>query len=398
MQASSDTPPAPGHSPRYILVDVDGTLVDSLPGISDCFLRALSANGTEAPPEEQVRRIAGPPMIDTLKSLGLTGSLLESTYADYRSCYSGGGWRNCRPYPGMKELLYSWKDAGIVLATATSKVESSARMMLEHLGVLNCFEVIATATEGEHGRRTKTEVVGYALESLGLDPTPVAGGGPSNRSDILLVGDRIHDVEGAHAYGVRSILVDWGYGGRDEHAASDWSVAEVGELERVVADWADDRPHICVVCTGNICRSPMGEIMLRRALQDAGLGDAVRLNSCGTTGWHVGEAVDPRAAAWLQRQGYTASGHAAAEFGPEHRDADLFLVMDASNRKALEKAGVDPARIALFRSFGPAGDREVADPYYGDDADFDRAGRELDDALPGIVAWARDRVRRAPSA
>nr|WP_227871271.1 low molecular weight protein-tyrosine-phosphatase [Corynebacterium provencense] len=155
---------------------------------------------------------------------------------------------------------------------------------------------------------------------------------------------------------------------------------------------------MCVVCTGNICRSPMGEIMLRRALQDAGLGDAVRLNSCGTTGWHVGEAVDPRAAAWLQRQGYTASGHAAAEFGPEHRDADLFLVMDASNRKALEKAGVDPARIALFRSFGPAGDREVADPYYGDDADFDRAGRELDDALPGIVAWARDRVRRAPSA
>lgn len=346
----------------------------------------------EAPPEDRVRRIPGPPMIDTLGELGLTGDALERTYADYRACYSGGGWRNCSPFDGMKELLESWRDAGLVLATATSKVESSARAMLEHLGLLSCFDVVATATEDPDGRRTKSDVIAYALEQLGLDPAPVEQGGPTQRRDILMVGDRIHDVEGAHAFGIRSVLVDWGYGDRTEHDASDWSVADVDELGRVVAGWADDRPHLCVVCTGNICRSPMGEIMLRSALGQAGLGDAVRLNSCGTTGWHVGEAADPRAVSWLQQEGYAASGHAAAEFGPEHRDADLFLVMDDANRKALVKAGVDPARIALFRSFGPAGDREVADPYYGEDSDFARAGRELAEALPGIVDWARVRV------
>lgn len=372
--------------------------MDSFPGIRDSFLHALSVNGVPAPPDDQVQRISGPPMVDTLRGLGLEDGALDRTYASYRESYSGTGWQAAEPVPGMRDLLLSWRDAGIVLATATSKVETTCRLMLERFGMLDLFDVVATASDGPDGRRSKAAVIAYALEQLGLDATPVEQGGPDARRDVLMIGDRIHDVEGAHAFGVRSVLVDWGYGDRAEHDASDRSVADVDELGRVVADWADDRPHICVVCTGNICRSPMGEIMLRSALAQAGLDGKVRLNSCGTTGWHVGEAADPRAVAWLQQEGYAASGHAAAELGPEHRDADLFLVMDAANRKALVKAGVDPERIALFRSFGPAGEKEVADPYYGEDADFARAGRELAEALPGIVDRVRTLVRRRPDA
>ncbi|MGO1525471.1 arsenate reductase/protein-tyrosine-phosphatase family protein [Corynebacterium variabile] len=392
MADSSDSMPAPGPETRFLLVDVDGTLVDSFPGIRDSFLHALAANGVPAPPDDQVARISGPPMEDTLRGLGLEGELLDRTYRTYREDYSGGGWQTAEVIPGMRELVRSWKDAGYVLATATSKVETTARLMLERFDLLDLFDVVATASGERGGRRAKADVIAYALEQLGLDATPVDDGGPDHRGNVLMIGDRIHDVEGAHAYGVRSVLVDWGYGDRAEHKASDWSVADVDELSRVVADWADSRPQICVVCTGNICRSPIGEIMLRDALTEEGLIDEVKLNSCGTTGWHVGEAADPRAAASLERAGYSASGHAAAEFGPAHRDADLFLVMDDANRRALVKVGVDPGKIRLFRSFGPAGDKEVADPYYGEDADFERAEHQLAEALPGVVEWARARV------
>lgn len=367
-------------------------MVDSFHGIRDSLLRALSVNEIPAPPEEQIRRIPGPPMVDTLRAMGLDGDTLARTMAAYRSDYMVEGWKQASPVRGMRELLVQWREAGFALATATSKVESTTRLMLERFGLLDLFDVVATASPDSGGRRSKTEVIAFALEQLGIDPTPVSQGGPAHRRHVLMIGDRIHDVEGARAFGIRSVLVDWGYGDRTEHGAADWSVADVDELGRVVAQWADDRPHLCVVCTGNICRSPMGEIMVRQALVQAGLGDEVKVNSCGTTGWHVGEAADPRAVAWLQEHGYLATGHRAEEFGAAHRDADLFLIMDASHRRSLEKAGVPPERIALFRSFGPAGDREVADPYYGEDADFDRAGGQLAEALPGIVGLARELV------
>jgi phosphoglycolate phosphatase len=376
---------------RTLLIDVDGTLVDSFPGIRSSFLRALEDNDIPAPPEEQVRLIPGPPMVDTLRALGLEGDLLDSTLASYRRHYDGGGWLEAQPFDGVEDLLRTWKAAGFTLSTATSKSESSATRLLKHFGLLDYFDVLATASD-DGSRRAKPTVVAQAMGLLGQDTTPVAGGGPEHRPDLLLIGDRVHDVEGAHEFGIRSVLVDWGYGRRDEHKKSDFSVADAAELGRLVDDWADDRPQICVVCTGNICRSPMGEIMLRAALVQNGLQDDVRLNSCGTDGWHVGEAADPRAVAQLQHDGFNGSGHRAAQFGPEHKDADLFLVMTAAHRKALVKQGVDPERIALFRSFGPAGDKEVEDPYYGGPDGFVEVSRQLSEAIPGVVDWAREQI------
>ncbi|MDN6511345.1 MAG: HAD hydrolase-like protein [Corynebacterium sp.] len=383
-----------GTRNRTLLVDVDGTLVDSYPGIRSSFLRALEDNDVPAPGEDLLQLIAGPPMVDSLRGLGLEGEQLDATVASYREHYDGGGWLEARPFDGVAELLRLWKSQGYTLATATSKSLSSATRLLKHFDLYDYFDVIATASD-DGSRRAKDAVVAYALEQLGAPGgpiTPVAEGGPAHRRGLLMIGDRIHDVEGARAYGVRSVLVDWGYGVRDEHRKADYSVADASELRRLVDEWSDDRPHICVVCTGNICRSPMGEIMVRSALEEAGLDDDVRLNSCGTDGWHVGEAADPRAVARLKQDGYNGSGHRAAQFGPEHRDADLFLVMTAAPRKALVKRGVDEDRIALFRSFGPAGDKEVEDPYYGDRDGFAEVSRQLAEAIPGVVDWARAQV------
>ncbi|WP_145942018.1 arsenate reductase/protein-tyrosine-phosphatase family protein [Corynebacterium glyciniphilum] len=383
-----------GNGSRTLLVDVDGTLVDSYPGIRSSFLHALEDNDVPAPGEDLLRLIAGPPMVDTLRNLGLEGEQLEATVASYRSHYDGGGWLEAAPFDGVEELLRSWKEQGYTLSTATSKSLSSATRLLKHFGLYDYFDVIATASDdGE--RRAKDAVVAYGLEQLGAPGgpvTPAAEGGPSHRDNLLMIGDRIHDVDGARAYGVRTVLVDWGYGVREEHKKADYSVADAAELGRLVEEWSDERPHICVVCTGNICRSPMAEIMLRQALREAGLAEDIRLNSCGTDGWHVGEAADPRAVARLRQDGFNGSGHRAAQFGPEHRDADLFLVMTGAHRKTLVKQGVPEDRIALFRSFGPAGEKEVEDPYYGDKDGFAEVSRQLAEAIPGVVEWARDRV------
>lgn len=381
-------------STRTILVDVDGTLVDSYPGIRSSFLRALDENDVPIPSEEQLRLIAGPPMVDTMRGLGLEGEQLDAAVASYRKHYDGGGWLEAAPFDGVAELLTSWKKRGFTLSTATSKSLTSATRLLKHFDLYDYFDVIATASD-DGSRRAKPEVVAHALEQLGAPGGPVvptADGGPGQRPDVLMVGDRIHDVDGAHAYGIRTVLVDWGYGIRDEHKKADYSVADAAELARMVDDWTDERPHICVVCTGNICRSPMGEIMLRDALEQAGLGEDIRLNSCGTDGWHVGEAADPRAVSRLGQDGFNGSGHRAAQFGPEHRDADLFLVMTDTHRKTLVKRGVDPDRIALFRSFGPAGEQEVEDPYYGDRDGFAQVSHQLAESIPGVVDWARDRL------
>lgn len=152
---------------------------------------------------------------------------------------------------------------------------------------------------------------------------------------------------------------------------------------------------ITVVCTGNICRSPMGEIMLADALAKSGDPrlQKVTVNSCGLGDWHVGDGADPRAVKQLADQGYDGSEHVAATFGPEHEAADIFLAMDKGHVTGLKRRGVDPQKIHLYRAFDPASvtvDRphpEVADPYYGTEADFASAAEEIEAAVPGIVEF-----------
>ena len=132
-----------------------------------------------------------------------------------------------------------------------------------------------------------------------------------------------------------------------------------------------DRYRIALVCLGNICRSPMAEVVLRSLLEDAGLGDRVEVVSSGTGDWHVGNPMDRRAAATLTTHGYDASRHRAQQFAPSWLDdCDLVLAMDASNHADI--GGGD--RVRLFRDFDPRagdGDRDVPDPYYGDDDGFE---------------------------
>ncbi|MCH5644456.1 low molecular weight protein-tyrosine-phosphatase [Gordonia sp. ABSL49_1] len=151
--------------------------------------------------------------------------------------------------------------------------------------------------------------------------------------------------------------------------------------------------HISFVCTGNICRSPMAQNIFRSALDDAGLGDAVRVTSCGTSGWHVGEPADNRARTELLAHGYS-DAHVASQLGPEHFNADLLVAMDSGHVHELERKRLGD-RVRLLRSFDEAADPDdldLADPYYGGNDDFTVTREQIERSMPGLIAWATERL------
>ena len=152
--------------------------------------------------------------------------------------------------------------------------------------------------------------------------------------------------------------------------------------------------HVCFVCSGNICRSPMAEMVLRDHLRRQGLEGKVRVTSAGTGGWHVGDCADDRAAAVLAAHGYPHE-HTAAQVNTDHLKADLLVALDSGHQRALQRlvarAGGDPSRIRMLRSFDPSasGDLDVPDPYYGGSGGFTRVLRMIEAAMPGLVDWVK---------
>ncbi|HEY7722180.1 MAG TPA: low molecular weight protein-tyrosine-phosphatase [Pedococcus sp.] len=161
-----------------------------------------------------------------------------------------------------------------------------------------------------------------------------------------------------------------------------------------------DRYRVIVVCTGNICRSPMGELLLRELFEQAGLGDRVEVDSAGTTSWEEGNPADPRTLAVLRRNGHPEVGgreHLARRFVRSWLDErDLVLVADSGHLRDLHqlaRSEEQRERIRLFREFDPeaaaSGDLDMADPWYGDDEAFDRTYAEITAAAAGVVEHVR---------
>jgi protein-tyrosine phosphatase len=166
----------------------------------------------------------------------------------------------------------------------------------------------------------------------------------------------------------------------------------------------DARPYrITVVCWGNICRSPMGEYLLREAFEQAGLGERVVVSSAGTSAEELGNGMHPRTVAVMRRNGHVEAGwseHVARRFErSEFGEVDLVLPVDHVHVDALERLARDDrdrAKIRLFRSFDPgavaAGELGMDDPWYGTDPAYDQTYAEVMAAVPGIVAHVRSEL------
>jgi protein-tyrosine phosphatase len=150
--------------------------------------------------------------------------------------------------------------------------------------------------------------------------------------------------------------------------------------------------RICLVCLGNICRSPMAETVLLAELARAGLDGAVAVDSAGTGDWHVGDRMDPGARAALARRGYDGSAHRARQFDPSWLARyDLILAMDARNLADLRRMarGGEAGRIQLFGEVGGltgTGGGDIPDPWGGGPDEFGHVLDLLGTAAPVITA------------
>lgn len=189
-------------SPELVIFDLDGTLTDSADGIVSSFRHALGEIGAPIPDGDLAGRIVGPPMHLTLTAMGL-GGRADEAIAAYRADYTSRGWAMNSVFDGVPALLADLRAAGVRLAVATSKAEPTARKIIEHFGLDEHFEVIAGASP-DGVRSSKADVVAHAIAQL--EPLPL---------HVLMVGDRAHDVEGAAAHGIDTVIVEWGYGAGD---------------------------------------------------------------------------------------------------------------------------------------------------------------------------------------
>jgi phosphoglycolate phosphatase len=183
---------------RLVLFDMDGTLVDSTPGIWASIRFAAAELGLPEPTPGQLRAMVGPPLEDGFAgAFGLTGDDVARAVAAYRAHYTAGAMFDAEVYPGIPELLAGLGAEGMTLAVATSKPEPFAVQILEHIGLLTEFASVHGATL-DGAVRHKDQVVGAALAAHPGGERPV------------LVGDRSHDVLGARAHGLPCIGAGWG--------------------------------------------------------------------------------------------------------------------------------------------------------------------------------------------
>ena len=160
--------------------------------------------------------------------------------------------------------------------------------------------------------------------------------------------------------------------------------------------------RVITVCTGNICRSPMAELMLGAALEREGLDGLVEVDSAGITGYEAGRPIHPRAARRLTVTQLASEHHVAREWEPEwFRERDLILALDIDHYAWLTEAAPDQEaldKIRMLRSFDPAmADRDrldqgIEDPWYGGHADFDAVWHQIHAALPGLVGHIKAAV------
>lgn len=186
-----------------VLFDVDGTLLDSAPGIIHTIEETLQIMGVDYYGTD-LRKYLGPPLRKTYADFFQTESEIEEAVRLYRKSYAVRGSHECIPYPGVYDMLHDLKKAGIRIFTATSKPTQVVEPILNEHDMARYFEAVVGASLDTE-RDTKTDVIRYVLRSYGLQ----------NRK-VLMVGDRMDDMKGAADCGIDAAGVVYGYGSVEE--------------------------------------------------------------------------------------------------------------------------------------------------------------------------------------
>lgn len=187
-----------------LLFDLDGTLINSEPGITRGAAHAFTQLGEPAPEPEVLRSWIGPPLRDSFATRIGDPARVEQALALYRERYEAVGWTEHEVYPGIADAVLALHRAGARLAVVTAKIEAHARRIVEHLPFGHCFGNVIGATPD--GRLSyKPELIAEALSRLG-----------ATAQECVMIGDRRMDMDGARHHGMRGIGVLWGFGSAQE--------------------------------------------------------------------------------------------------------------------------------------------------------------------------------------
>jgi phosphoglycolate phosphatase len=213
-----------------VLLDLDGTLSDSRPGIVACFRYMLTQLGHDPTKAGDLTWAVGPPIAVSITQLlaQYDDARVDQGLAVYRAQYSAVAIYDCTVYPGVLDMLGALRDAGHIMCIATSKRRDFAERVVDHLGLRSYLHAVYGAEPGG-GLDNKDDLLAYVLRHEGFSPT-----------DTVMVGDRMHDIHAARANRVRSIGAAWGYGGRAEleTAGADAIAALPPEVPAVLQAWS----------------------------------------------------------------------------------------------------------------------------------------------------------------
>lgn len=207
---------------NIILFDLDGTLTDPKVGITTCCQYGLRAVGVDVPDLKELEQFIGPPLLPAFQEVyGLDEEQALKAIDKFRERFQSVGLYENELLPGVPQMLRTLKEHGKILATASSKPEVFVKQILQHFDIDSWFDEIVGSTMDEK-HAGKAEVIGEALRRLGC--------ADADRDSILMVGDRMHDVEGAVALNIRTVGVTFGYGSRSElEQAGAWRIVDTME-------------------------------------------------------------------------------------------------------------------------------------------------------------------------
>ncbi len=211
---------------RYCLFDLDGTLTDPGIGITNSVMYALEKFGIHVSDRAELFSFIGPPLGESFrKQFGFSEEQARQAVEYYREYFRPKGIFENSVYEGIPELLEKLRENHITVALATSKPYEFAVRILEHFELKQYFDYIGGATmDGRISK--KADVIAHLLDEFGN----------VDKAEVLMIGDRAQDVEGARANGLHSAGVLWGYGSAEElqGAGADYLAAKPEELLRIV--------------------------------------------------------------------------------------------------------------------------------------------------------------------
>ncbi|WP_136520447.1 HAD hydrolase-like protein [Cellulomonas telluris] len=229
---TSQPRPTPVPRPRpLVLLDLDGTLMNSAPGVLSSVRAAYAHLGMPAPTEAAMRTFIGPPIGHSFPAHGVAAENLADAIAVYNEHFGRVGVWDTTVFDGIPEALRTLREAGALLVVATAKPATWALPICAEVGLTPLLDAVVGAPDDES--ESKGQIMGRAIawvrETTGADPL-------ADPSRTVMVGDREHDVEGAHEQGIACVGVAWGYGGEDE-------LRRAGAAE-VLHDVADLAPRL----------------------------------------------------------------------------------------------------------------------------------------------------------